>query len=329
MVTHPQHRRPSLASMARTTSTTSTRTTRTAFVVMAANTVFALLMSCQDAETPAPEPLLPSGLTASTEALLFGSPTRCNTATECDSGACVFGACAGLITVDEPWLSAVVGEKLRQHLAANPGLAERLVPMLSLMTTDREAGLPFRGRAARALAEIGTQGALDELERRLPESPSSLAELIATLLATQDRHAGLDIVVELSRSKTTARAIEGLRALGGLHSGDARDIALIELLSALSPDLHLEECRAALDGLTRLNDPRAILPLRRFLVAGPDNLAQETARALRALVGPGAETLGTDPHAWDTLFETKAPPAAPEYTPRRHESEDDLDLPTP
>lgn len=293
--------------------------------------------ACEPAAPPtrAPEPLPASGLPASTEALLFGTATRCNLATECESGACVFGACAGLITVDEPALTDVVGARLREHLARTPGLAERLVPTLSVMVTDEEAGLPFRGRAARTLAQIGSPAALTELERRLPESPGSLADLIAVLLADHGRPDGLDRVVELSRSPSTARSVEALRALGGLGAAppDARDVALVELLSALSPDVHLEENRAAIDGLARLNDPRALTPLRRFLVAGPDALAHETARAMRALSAPKAglavASLGPDPRRWDAHFAAHPPPAPPAFTPRRHDSEDDLDLPTP
>lgn len=289
-----------------------------------------LTTACEPAAPPAPtaEPLPESGLPASTEALLFGTATRCNLATECESGACVFGACAGLITVDEPALTDVVGARLRDHLARTPGLAERLVPTLSVMVTDEEAGLPFRGRAARTLAQIGSPQALTELERRLPESPGSLADLIAVLLANAGRPSGLDRVVELSRSVTTARSVEALRALGGLGAApsDARDVALVELLSALSPDVHLEENRAAIDGLARLNDPRALTPLRRFLVAGPDALAHETARAMRAL---STAKLGPDPRRWDAHFAANPPPAPPAFSPRRHDSEDDLDLPTP
>jgi HEAT repeat protein len=200
-----------------------------------------------------------------------------------------------------------------------------------MMITDVEAGLPFRGRAARTLAQIGSPAALVELERRLPESPGSLADLIAVLLANAGRPAGLDRVVELSQSKTTSRSVEALRALGGLKDAppDARELALIELLSALSPDVHLEENRAAIDGLARLGDPRALTPLRRFLVAGPDALAHETARAMRALAGKEAALLGPDPRRWDAFFQANPPPAPPAFTPRRHDSEDDLDLPTP
>lgn len=311
---------------------------RATFALFALIGLFASACEPAAAPTSAPEPLPPSGLPASTEALLFGTSTRCQLATECASGACVFGACAGLITVDEPALAAVVGARLRDELARTPGLAERLVPTLSVMVTDKEAGLPFRGRAARTLAEIGSPAALTELERRLPESTGSLADLIAVLLANHGRPAGLGRVVELSRSQTTARSVEALRALGGLKDAppDARDVALVELLSALSPDVHLEESRAAVDGLARLNDPRALTPLRRFLVAGPDGLAHEAARAMRALAsglggaaGAAAASLGPDPRRWDAHFAANPPPAPPAFEPRRHDSEDDLDLPTP
>ena len=306
--------------------------------------VLAFVTACSDAPPPSmSEALPPSGLPATTEELLFGSPTRCDAPSECVSGACVFGTCAGLVTVDEPWLSAAVGERLRQQIARIPGLAERLVPLFSAMTMDEEAGLPFRGRAARALSEIGTPEAIAELERRSRDASGSLGELMAVLLASHDNPAGLDVVIELTRSKTTARAIEALRALGGLKTpGVAHELALTELLASLSPDIHLEESRAALDGLARLGDPRALVPLRRFLVAGPDGLAHETARAMRVLAGDagmlGGDTqakdtaaarLGVDPRRWDELFSRHAPPAPPPYTPRRHESEDDLDLPTP
>jgi len=289
---------------------------------------------------PVIEPLPANVFSPSTEALLFGSSTRCREAQDCDSHACLFGACAGLITVDEPWLTAVVGERLRLHLASRPGVEERLVPILSQMLADDDSGLAFRGRAARALGEIASPAALDALEARLASAPGSLAEVIAVTLARQGRAAGADLLIELAASETSARAIESLTALGGLSSNAAsaspiREAAFLTLLSALSADIDLELNRAAIRSLTRFGDPRAILPLRRFLVSGPESLADEAAAALRKLTNPNndpnheAASLGPDPRRWDAYLDQHRPPEPPAYTPRTHRSEDDLDLPTP
>lgn len=295
------------------------------------------LAACADRpQGPPPSPLPPSGLPARTEALLFGSATRCLAARDCDSRACLFGNCAGLLTVDEPWQTAVVGERLRDDLATTPGLEARLVPVLAAMTADVESGLPFRARAARGLGQIGSPAALAALEAALPTAPPTLAEVMATTLVSHGRnHDGaLDLVLELAGGDDTGKSVEGLRALGGLAgpSGARRDEVLVELLASLSTDIPIEEARAAIDALSRLGDARAVTPLRRFLVVGPDSLAHETATALRALMtplAPEAAALSTDPRAWDELLARHPPPAAPPFTVRARTSEDDLDLPTP
>ncbi len=313
----------------------------------ATNALLSLVMigSACTAEPAGPvvEALPSAGFSPATEALLFGSSTRCRQAQDCDSHACLFGSCAGLITVDEPWLTATVGERLRLHLASRPGVEERLVPMLSQMLADESSGLAFRGRAARALGEINSPASLNSLEAYLVSAPGPLAEVIAVILAQRGRPAGVELLIELAVSDTSARAIEALTALGGLAASPntaspastTRETAFIALLSALSPDIDLELNRAAIRSLARFGDPRAIRPLRRFLVTGPESLADEVAAALRKLTNPGNDTahaaasLGPDPRRWDAYLDQHRPPEPPAYVPRTHRSEDDLDLPTP
>lgn len=303
------------------------------------------LGACGAPTEPPPEPLPPTGLTPALEVFLFGSSDRCRAASDCPTGACLFGACAGIITVDEPQLVAVVGQRLRAHIEVRPdrdAVNERLIAILGAMLADDESGPSFRARAARALGELAHPLALATLAEQLAPAPSALAELIATLLAERGRADGLDLVLELANAESPSRlayALSALSALGGLEHtklpADRRDAVLGTLLSTLSPDIGLELNRAAIRGLTGLGDPRAILPLRRFLVAGPESLADETAAALRRLTNPEQRpdaptaALGTDPRRWDAWLDEHPAPAPPPFTPRAHRSEDDLDLPTP
>lgn len=312
------------------------------------------LAACGSEPPPAPglqiEPL-PTGAEAgrpppAVEAMLFGGTRGCREDADCESNACVFGACAGLVTADELWRVERIAERVRQRLALQPELFPLVADLLADVATREEMGLAFRGRTVRGLGALvqapapGAPGApadpraverrqrvLAHLEKLLVTSPSPVAEVAAITLARLGDASGGELVIALTEAEREATALEALRVLGHARGDPAfTTAALVALLSALSPDLDLELQRAAIAGLAALADRRAIRPLATHLALGPEAIAHEVAAALRALSGL---LLGPDPLAWDAALAQDPPPAPPPYTPRGHDSLDDIDLPTP
>jgi hypothetical protein len=271
--------------------------------------------------------------------MLFGGSRGCRDDLDCESNVCLFGSCAGLITADELWRVERVATRVRERIALQPELSDLVVDLVADVATREEMGLAFRGRSVRALGRLldpageGPEHAararriITHLQRLLVVSPGPVAEVAAIALATLGDPTGADIVIALTESEREATAIEALRVLG-LVRGDAelRNEVLVTLLSTLSPELDIELQRAGIAGLAALGDARAIGPLADYLTVGSEPLAAEVAEALRQLSG---HTLGGDPLAWDAWLDAHPPPAPPPYTPRGHDSMDDIDLPTP
>ncbi len=270
-------------------------------------------------EAAAPVPA--EGLTAVIEGLLFGTSETCRDDADCRSGACLYGMCAGLLSVDERARLESIALRLDKEVPVE--LRRRVTDVLVATMQREELGQNSRARAALALGHLHWDGHRPALEAALSKAPAALAEVIALELMTPPPpKTALELVVELARSTEVARAVEALRALGGSASPEA----LLPLLESLSPDLDLEVQRAAIAGLSLLGDKRAIRPLVRHLTLGPEPLADEIALGLRGLTG---EAFGPLPLAWDDWVSRNTLPEPPPYEPRTHRSEDDLDLPTP
>lgn len=302
-----------------------------------------LLLAC-GTEPPPPgltiEPLPPDGgVPPTVQAMIYGGGRGCRDDLDCESNACFFGTCSGITTVDELWRLERVGERVRARIALQPELFDRIAGLLADGATREEMGLAFRGRAVRALGALLEPGpdapdrarrvrvVIEHLKRLLVTSPSAVAEVAAITLAWLGDGHGIDIVVVLTESERAASAIEALRALGRIR-GEAGDIdtALITLLSTVSVDLGLELQRAGIEALGELGDPRAIGPLAAHLTTGPEPLANTVVESLNALTG---QRLGVDALAWDRWISEHPPPEPPAYTPRGHDSMEDINLPTP
>ncbi len=279
-----------------------------------------LLMACGEPPEVA-EPIPADGLPASVEGLLFGTSDTCRDDADCRSGSCLYGMCAGLLSVDEPWRVESIAKRLETAVPAT--LRPRVTELLVATMSRAELGQNSRARAAHALGQLPWPGHRDALEAALDSAPAAVAEIIALdLMASSPPKRALELVIELLKSNETPRIVEALRALGRSASPDA----LVPLLENLSTDLDLEGQRAAISGLEAFGDKRAIRPLVRHLTLGPEPLADEIARGLRTLTGA---SFGPMPLAWDEWVAQHPPPTPPGYEPRTHRSEDDLDLPTP
>lgn len=270
------------------------------------------------------------------EAMLFGGQRGCREDSDCESSVCSFNACVGLVTADELWRMERIGVRVRERLALQPELRPLVTGLLGSVVNREEMGFAFRGRAVRSLGELvdpasSTPAEIAEivaaLKVHLIGAPASIAEVAALTLARLGDATGIDIVLALTESTRLASACEALRLAGHARGGAAvNDETLTILLATLSPELDLELQRAAIDGLAALADKRAIRPLAAHLTTGPEALADEVARTLRALTG---QSLGPDALAWDAWVASAKPPAPPPYTLRGHDSSEDIDLPTP
>lgn len=297
--------------------------------------------ACGKEVTP-PEPIPAEGLPPSVEEMFFGSSRGCRDGLDCASGACSFGACRGLVSIDEPWRVETIAEKLRERITQEAALAPRVVATLSAIAHNDEERVVIRGRAVAALGVVGQVATLREavvadLKDLLPKAPAAVGEVVAGSLARLGDASGVELLVMLAGSERLPVALDAMRALGALGRAPGRpslsDEVLVTLLSAVSVDLDLELQRAAIEALGDLGDARAMIPLARHLTAGPESLAEVEAIALAKLapkLGAGVTAPGgTDPLRWDAWIAANRPPAPPAYTPRGHDSVDDIELPTP
>lgn len=302
-------------------------------------------------EVAPPEPIPAEGLPPTIEEMIFGSSRGCRDGLDCASGACSFGACRGMVSTDEPWRVENIAQKLADRIEKEPLLAPRVVATLSAIAQNEEERVAIRGRAVSALGVVvqpptsSQTGPADplkaavvaELKELLPKAPAAVGEVIAATLARLGDPSGVELLVMLAGSERLPVALDATRALGALGRAEPRaalsDEVLVTLLSAVSVDLDLELQRAAIEALGDLGDARAMVPLARHLTAGPEALAEVGAQALTKLVPKlGADLSppsGSDPLRWDAWLTAHRPPAPPPYSPRGHDSVDDIDLPTP
>ncbi|MEZ4264738.1 MAG: hypothetical protein R3F39_00045 [Myxococcota bacterium] len=288
--------------------------------------VLAAVAACEspsdsEAGRPAAAIVLPPGdaLPPEIDAMLYGNGQNCRQDSECPGEVCYFGACVGMLVVDQRWMQEQVVDRMLEDSAASPELRERMVTHLVRVVQRKDTDLAFR---ARALLPLQRLGALEPLRAALASPEDALADAAALGLARLGDAAGVARTRALTESDDLAVASEALRALGASGSPDA----LVPLLRTLEPALDATLLRSALDGLGALGDPRAIAPLIDFLSVAPDYLRWRVARTLRQL---SHASLGLDEPAWRTWAASHPQPAAPVYSLRSFSAEDDLGLPTP
>lgn len=270
---------------------------------------------------PAPAPALPPGtaLPPEIDAMLYGNGQNCRQDSECPGDVCYFGACVGMLVVDQRWMQEQVVDRMLRDSAGSPELRQRMVLHLVRVLEREDTDLAFR---ARALLPLERLGAVAPLRSALKSTEDALADAAAMALARLGEADGLPRTRALTEFEDPAIASEALRALGASGSADA----LVPLLRTLEPALDATLLRSALDGLAALGDPRAIVPLIDFLAVAPDYLRWRTARTLRTL---SHASLGLEESTWRAWAAAHAPPAAPEHSLRPFSAEQDLGFPTP
>lgn len=270
---------------------------------------------------PAPVLALPPGtaLPPEIDAMLYGNGQNCRQDSECPGGVCYFGACVGMLVVDQRWMQEQVTDRMLRDTANSPAVRERMVTHLVRVLERQDTDLAFR---ARALLPLERLGAVAPLRTALESKDEALADAAAMALTRLGDAAGLPRTRALTESDDLAVASEALRALGASGSADA----LVPLLRTLEPALDATLLRSALDGLATLGDPRAIVPLIDFLAVAPDYLRWRVARTLRTL---SHAALGLDESTWRGWAAAHPPKAAPEYSLRPFSAEQDLGFPTP
>ncbi|MCB9728951.1 MAG: HEAT repeat domain-containing protein [Deltaproteobacteria bacterium] len=284
-----------------------------------------LALAACDAMTEAPaeppaEPLPPgTALPPDVDAMLYGNGKNCRQDDECPGDVCYFGACVGMLVVDQRWMQEQVSERLAAAAQRSPELRDRIVLHLVRVLERDDTDLAFR---ARALLPLERLGALDPLRAALDSPLEPLADAAALALARAGDPRGVPRARALTESEDTAVAAEALRALGRSRSPEA----LVPLLRTLEPALDGALLRSALDGLAALGDPRAIRPLIDFLPGSPDYLRWRVVHTLRELTGAA---LGLDGAPWRAWLAEHPQPPAPAWTPRPFSAEQDLGLPTP
>jgi hypothetical protein len=282
------------------------------------------LAACAEPSTDAASPpaaALPPGtaLPPEVDGMLYGNGKNCREDAECPGNVCYFGACVGMLVVDQRWMQEEVTARLALATEGSPELRERLVMHLVRVLERTDTDLAFR---ARSLLPLERLGAVDALASALAAPEDALADAAALSLTRLRDPRGLPRAIALTESDDLAVASEALRALGQSGSADA----LVPLLRTLEPALDATLLRSALDGLAALGDPRATLALSTFLSVAPDYLRWRVIRTLRALT---KAPLGLDEDAWRRWFIANPQPAPPPYSVRRFSAEEDLGLPTP
>jgi hypothetical protein len=273
-----------------------------------------------DATTPSALVLPPgTALPPEIDAMLYGNGQNCRQDSECPGDVCYFGACVGMLVVDQRWMQEQVIDRMLRDSASSPELRERMVVHLVRVLERQDTDLAFRARAMLPLERLG---AVAPLRVALDSKDDALADAAALGLARLGEAAGLPRTRALTESDDAAIASEALRALGASGSAEA----LVPLLRTLEPALDATLLRSALDGLAALGDPRAIVPLIDFLGTAPEYLRWRVARTLRTL---SQASLGLDESTWRAWAAANPPPPAPEHSLRPFSAEDDLGFPTP
>jgi hypothetical protein len=252
------------------------------------------------------------------DAMLYGSAQTCR-GDDCPGGVCYYGACVGLLVVDQRWMQVEITERIVAAVAAREGLRPRVIAHLVRQLDQPKADLAIR---ARTLLPLEGLSAKEALLRALGDPDERLQGAAALALTRLGAAEGLPMVRALTEHEELGIAAEALRALGK----SKLDGALVPLLRNLNANLDAVLLRAALDGLRALGDLRAARPLHEWLAQAPEYLHHEILVTLRGLTGA---SLGNDVEGWGRWIETHDAPMAPEYTLRVQTAEDELGLPAP
>ncbi len=285
-----------------------------------------LVVSVGCAPQPEPEqptrvaPLPPGdALPLRVDAMLYGSAQTCRVDDECPGGVCYYGACVGLLVVDQRWMQVEITERVVASARAREGLRARIIVHLERILAQPDTDLAFR---ARALLPLEGLKAMASLERALSDRDERLQAAASLALTRLGDAKGLPMAQALIEHEERGIAAEALRALG--ESG--LDEALIPLLRTLNANFDGILLRATVGGLRALDDRRAVRPLLGWLADAPEYLHHEIFVTLRALTGA---PLGSDVEAWERWIQDNDPPQAPAFRVRAHRVEDELGLPTP
>lgn len=277
----------------------------------------------REPESPQPQAVAPlppgDALPPRVDAMLYGSTQTCRLDEECPGGVCYYGACVGLLVVDQRWMQVEITERVVASAGAREGLRERIIVHLERILGQPDTDLAFR---ARALLPLEGLEATAQLERALADRDERLQAAAALALTRLGSDAGLPMARALTEHAELGIAAEALRALGQGGS----DAALVPLLRTLNANLDGLLLRAAIDGLRRLGDTRAVRPLVGWLDEAPEYLHHEIFVTLRSLTGA---RLGSDVGAWERWIQGNDPPQAPVVRVRVHMAEEELGLPAP
>jgi hypothetical protein len=280
----------------------------------------AACVSVEPVTTVAPAPLPPGdALPNSIDAMLYGSAQTCLADAECPGKVCYYGACIGLLVVDQRWMQMAITERVVAAVTSREALRPRVIKQLDRVLDQPEADLAFRARALLPLERLGSEASL---ERALQDPDERLQAAAAMGLTRLGSAKGLTLTQALTEHPLQAVAMEALRALGTSQLPEALPALLRTLNAELDPAL----LRAALAGLQAHGDARAMRPLTDWLDHAPEYLHHEILASMRSISG---ETIGYDTPAWRAWIAEHNPPPPPAYTLRVFAADDDLGLPTP
>ena len=263
-----------------------------------------------------------SQLAPELEAMVFGSTAPCVSDADCRGSLCYFGACVGLLLVDQRWMQETVASNIAAWIEAHPAQREAFVTEVSAVAGSDAADTAYRARSLLALEAVGAVDALRAVAGLAEDPEDRIAGAAALALTRLGQPEGLDLAIALTDSRQPAVAIEALRALGRSRSPRA----LEPLLSMLGPDLDRFLVAAAVEALTQLGDARAIGPLVGFLDVAPEYLRHPVAAALRRLTGA---QLGIGSVAWRGWMAEHPPPEPPRFVVRSARAVGEPFLPTP
>lgn len=285
----------------------------------------AMLTGCVAADpaegtAPSVRPLPPGdALPVQLDAMLYGSAQTCRVDAECPGRVCYYGACIGLLVVDQRWMQAAITERVVAAVTEREALRPRVIAHLDRILAQSEADLAFRARALLPLERLGANASL---ERALEDPDERLQATAAMGLMRLGSEKGLPLTKALTEHSLPAVSTEAIRALGS----SKLPAALTTLLRHLNADLDPMLLRATLNALAAHGDPRSMRPLLDWLDDAPEYLHHEILATMRAISG---ETIGNDVGAWRRWFTAHPPPHPPAYTLRVFAADDDLGLPTP
>ena len=259
------------------------------------------------------------GLPPTLDAMLYGASQGCIKDSDCPGDVCYFGACIGLLVVDQRWMQEAITARLLERAPEGSALRERVQTHLKRVLDRSGSDLAFR---ARALVPLGAMGALPPLKKALSDPDERLQAAAAIALTRLGDTDGLRLTSALTEDPQPSVAAEALRALGRSQHPDA----LMPILRTLNADLDPALLRSALKALADHADLRSMKALRDWWPRAPEYLHHNILDTMRRISGAN---IGNDEKAWEAWFREHAPPDPPPFTPRVFRADADLGLPTP